>query len=55
MIRLRAYLRLLKIKKNKKMSITQMSYMDNETDDILDFDLRPYLGWMEEELELRKD
>ena len=51
MIRLRAYLRLLKIKRKKRSSLRQVNYAVNDTDDIiLDFDLRPYLGWMEEEL-----
>lgn len=56
MTRLIAYLRLLKTKRSKKTAFNQIGYIDNKIDDIiLDFDLRPYLGWMEEELELRKD
>ena len=54
MTRLIAYLRLWRIKRHKKTGLKQVGSMDTELDDsIVDFDLRPYLGWMEEEV--RKD
>ena len=44
-------MRLMKWKWTKNNQSTKLLYDECEgDDDILDFDLQPYLGWMEEEL-----
>ena len=34
----------------KNNQSTRPIFIEQDDDDILDFDLQPYLGWMEEEL-----